>query len=511
MVFPTAEQPRNSYHLWHIFAFPTNRGSIPAVAIPSSWRNSVTGLYSSMVGIIFVSIWVFIVAIIRKRHGDRVLIHRVAFHEEARFMKFQAWTHTNKLKRGSSWTVWIVAVFIVWITNMGIGPAIVSQLVLGEGAPANGDELFFPQAWTNIPSYTNTQKRNNALKPSVLRALSITELNIPKAVDRVQLNQRSLGQRADGQQILQFDYSYNLSAQDFGMQHFNSLGFTIQGSCYTEYGWSQGGDKHNAYLLWNNQTFNITLSPQQFAIPRAFFYTGNSSDTTDGELVGGSNQTYAVVVSTAGKYGFAPGTDPWYLTTDEGPASSAFPDLVLDDRPALSCWETNLWTWGDTPLGDTWYFIYTKPNHTIPTIVRDVLYTALWQPGIITTGQSLDTINLAVADQDLEESFDPGAGSIFKDLHRLLVTTFIWNANIFFDTTLYSVNTTYGTQNLILPENRAAIADFVVFTPDATAMSFVFIIVVPGFVALISLLNWFIGRKIGDNYGPCEQENEHKA
>jgi len=91
------------------------------------------------------------------------------------------------------------------------------------------------------------------------------------------------------------------------------------------------------------------------------------------------------------------------------------------------------------------------------------------------------------------------------------VTTFVWNSNIFFDMTLYNVNTTYGTENLILPKDRAAVADFVVYTSDATAVSLVFIIVVPCFVALISLLNWCIGRKLGDNYGPSEQENGHKA
>jgi hypothetical protein len=500
MVFPTAEQPRNSYYLWRIFVFPTDHGSVPAVAIPSSWRESVTGLYSSMVGIIFIGIWVLIIAIIHRRHKGRAPIYRVAFHEEARFLKFRAWVFDpNWPKRRSSWG-WMAAVFIVWITNMGIGPALVSQLVLGEGAPANGNKLFFPQEWSNISVPNNVQKQNNILKPSVLRALSITELGIPDAVDRVQLNQLNLGQRADGQQILQFDYSYNLSARDFGMQHFSNLGFTVQGSCYTEYGWLQGGGKHNAYFLWNNQTNpwrNITLSQQQLAVPRALFYSGDSSSIGVEQYIA-SNQTYAVLVSTAGKYSFTPSTDPWYLT-DADPTHSK---PVADDRPPLSCWEINAWTWGDTEIGDTWDFIYNKPNLAIPTIVRDVLYSALWQPGIISTGQNLDTINLAVADQDLLQSFDAGSGSIFKDLHRLLVTTFIWNTNIFFDMTLYNASTGYGIQNLILLQDRAAVADFIVYTPDATAMSLVFIIVVPCLVALISLLNWVFGKKLDENYGP---------
>lgn len=91
MVFPTAEQPRDSYHLWRTFVFPTKHGSFPAVAILKSWSSSVTGLYSSMVGIIFVGIWVFIIAIIRRPHRDNSIpIHRVVFHEEERFIKFSA-------------------------------------------------------------------------------------------------------------------------------------------------------------------------------------------------------------------------------------------------------------------------------------------------------------------------------------------------------------------------------------------------------------------------------------
>lgn len=81
---------------------------------------------------------------------------------------------------------------------MGIGPALVSQLVFGEGALANGNELFFLKEWDNITVQNNVQKQNNILKPLILRALSITELNIPDAVNRVQLSQQNLGNRSDG-------------------------------------------------------------------------------------------------------------------------------------------------------------------------------------------------------------------------------------------------------------------------------------------------------------------------
>jgi hypothetical protein len=505
MVFPTAEQPRDSYHLWRTFVFPTKHGSFPAVAIPKSWSSSVTGLYSSMVGIIFVGIWVFIIAIIRRPHHDNSIpIHRVAFHEEERFMKFRAWVFDEKINPttpSGSWR-WMAAVFAVWIINMGIGPALVSQLVLGEGAPANGNELFFPKEWDNITVQNNVQKQNNILKPSILRALSITELNIPDAVNRVQLSQQNLGNRSDGQQILQFDYSYNLTARDFGMQHLSHLGFTVQGSCYTEYGWLQGGGKHNAYLLWNTGDpfwWNVTLSQQQFDFPRAIFTSGNDSSIGVQQTIA-TNKTYAVLVSTAGKTSYTPGTDPWYLTEAADPtSSSSFSQPVLDDRPPLSCWEINAWTWRGTQIGDIWNVIYNKPDHGLPTIMRDVFYTALWQPGIMSTAQNLDTINLAVANQDLSQSFDAGSGSILKDLRRMLVTTFVWNANILFDTTLYSANTLYEIRNLIEPQDRTAVADFVVFTPNATAMSLVFIIVVPCLVVLMFLLNWLIGRELDNN------------
>jgi hypothetical protein len=126
----------------------------------------------------------------------------------------------------------------------------------------------------------------------------------------------------------------------------------------------------------------------------------------------------------------------------------------------------------------------------------------------MSTAQNLDTINLAVANQDLSQSFDAGSGSILKDLRRMLVTTFVWNANILFDTTLYSANTLYEIRNLIEPQDRTAVADFVVFTPNATAMSLVFIIVVPCLVVLMFLLNWLIGRKLDNNYGPSEIVHE---
>jgi hypothetical protein len=55
------------------------------------------------------------------------------------------------------------------------------------------------------------------------------------------------------------------------------------------------------------------LSQQQFDFPRAIFTSGNDSSIGVQQTIA-TNKTYAVLLSTAGKTSYTPGTDPWYLT-----------------------------------------------------------------------------------------------------------------------------------------------------------------------------------------------------
>jgi hypothetical protein len=69
MVFSSgSQQPRNTYHLWRVFDYPTNSGPVTAVAIPSNWRESIVAIYSAMLSFTYIQIWVFIFAAIMRRY-----------------------------------------------------------------------------------------------------------------------------------------------------------------------------------------------------------------------------------------------------------------------------------------------------------------------------------------------------------------------------------------------------------------------------------------------------------
>jgi hypothetical protein len=128
MVFPSgSQQPRNTYHLWRVFDYPTNSGPVRAVAIPSNWRESIVAIYSGMLSFTYIQIWVFIFAAILRRYlhtakrtnpadpDKQEEVRRVAFHEVERFLVFYSWAIDQSVQkpeyRKNSWP------FCTWIKN----------------------------------------------------------------------------------------------------------------------------------------------------------------------------------------------------------------------------------------------------------------------------------------------------------------------------------------------------------------------------------------------------------
>lgn len=158
-------------------------------------------------------------------------------------------------------------------------------------------------------------------------------------------------------------------------------------------------------------------------------------------------------------------------------------------RPVLSCQETSGFTYNNVLISDPWSFIYNKPELNFPDTTRTILYGLLWQPAIITTGLNLDTINLQSSEQEIEYSFDASASSIYQDLQRMLVISYVQTTNILLDTTIHDTNTTSLNTTSLVPnyignDNKTQIADFVVTSPDVATISLIFAIVVPCLAAV---------------------------
>jgi hypothetical protein len=418
------------------------------------------------------------------------------------FWHFRTWIKNHLKPFTSQYAIWVIALGFIWVSNMGIAPALIWALVLGEAAPANINALFFPNPANGSLAHF-AQDLDNIFKPAVLRGLTVAQIGNPEAVHRVQLNETNIGQTPDGEAILQFDYTYNISGVDFGMQHFGDLYFVLRGSCYTEYSWIVPG-LNNSYSLWKNQniTQNVTLNDEQLANPQATFI---NPVTITNPLV--NNNTYAAYVSTSWKSSLTPSTDPWYFTDSSfDPQTNSTSYSVKPNRPPLSCWETGLWTWKGQEIGNPGQFGYNVPG--FPLFHRDVLEYLLWRSPTSFTAARLDTINLAASDQDVLTSFDAGAGSINKDLNRLLVTSFVWNSNILFDLTLNGLSNTYGIPNYIsLSKNLTGAGDFVIYTSNVAALALIFVLVVPIVMILMMIANLVMGHGLEEDYRPRPKED----
>jgi hypothetical protein len=86
----------------------------------------------------------------------------------------------------------------------------------------------------------------------------------------------------------------------------------------------------------------------------------------------------------------------------------------------------------------------------------------------------------------VSQIFDAGASSIQNDLSRLVQAAFIATSNVLTDTTLYPPNSDQKLDNWVA--GLSGVGDFVVWSPDASALSMNVLISIPSLLAGVWLL-----------------------
>jgi hypothetical protein len=518
----------NSYVLLQRFRFPVDNTTRDAIAVTAANGLHLVSLYTLIVKVALSQVWAAIVFLgvaifIQKEHTYNRAAATVGLYNASSsqfgVIKLLIMTYLIPMKREIWYPIlWVVLAGLTMAGSMAASILIPKFLVIGNAAPVNSSAVYFPGSVADGHEISNltTAKAFALTVPYFVRSAGQVELT-PQNSIVVEL------ENSTDPDFVRINYSYNITAADFGLQHAPGLILYVNGSCYTEYGWLAGPTIQNGdsftdiYNLWNGSAniYTFNASTISGGPPFAFFkgtYDLNNSDYT--------NTSYAIVASSINRPSYTASTDPWYKTNPLPLNNSNYPYFVESGRPPLSCWETDRFiyngisSFNGMPISE-WNLtdfnlsaFASLDSGTTTPFLADIIQSVMPYSMMVALGTGLGRSSLKSSTTSaVGYAFNAQTSSILQDLEYLIMASYIATKNIFVETTRFpqagrdntipDVSRTPSsspTWNNAAPP-RPGTGDFVITDPGVATLSVQVLIAIPvamaaaiGAVALLGLL-----------------------
>jgi hypothetical protein len=328
--------------------------------------------------------------------------------------------------------------------------------------------------------------------PSALRAAgSVDSVMTDKKNTSVSVSQPEILQILDnGDLVVQFGYQYNVTGLDLGLQDHPDLTLNVEGSCVTDYSWWNfsaidnpvyPGAYIDVYNVFNDPGNQQAVSKYDGGPTLAYFFANPPTDMP-------TNATWGAIVSSVNRSTYWPSTDPWYRTGPnpllaDNPQSGLAPLMVMPQRPALSCWQNDVWSYRGH-MSDISH-LDAIPGLELPLGIRTILVDNLGVPMIFALGSYLHASSLKSSSTAISDLFDANSSSIFNDFQRLVFASYIATVNTMTETTLYPPGVDIlndVTYNGALIDGTA---EFVIFSNEVVTLSVRSLIVIPTLAVLL--------------------------
>lgn len=487
------EADPSTYLLWKQFSMPTQNGTKHAISVSFEDGKKLISAYTLMVDLIVMQLWALAVLIaistlMRKPHSPNIGAASAAIWNSQgspfTVMKLMA-KYLSCIKKWRDWLymlLWMFAAAVLIAATYVLSIGVPRFLLLGNGAPVNPKSIYIPEVSSDAGLHESYEKFSLKVPASLRAAGSVNSATLQKVTVGNPLRSSGVNRT-----IKQVNYSYEITAAEFGLQHAAGLVLSVEGSCITEYGWLQSSgidcsnttvvDTYNVPGLDLNHPLSIELSLYDGVSPIGYFYLGPEETNT--------NTSFAIAVSSAGRNSFNPGHDPLYAT-----GNTPHHDLytVRAQRPMLSCWENDVWSYhGQTGAASQ---LSNLTNLNMPDGLAKIFSNQfLGMPMIVSLGQRLGSRALQSASTAVGQIFDAGSASMESDLRQLVAASYIASKNILTDTTTINGSLTTLQNAAIDPKTDnlyAGAADFIVTSSDIATISIKVLITIP--VILIFLL-----------------------
>ncbi|OAA65388.1 hypothetical protein SPI_02175 [Niveomyces insectorum RCEF 264] len=512
MIVTTGPQLNGTWLTWKSFWYPDSQGPVWAYSVPNSVANQLNSAYSLMLDILTGQFWILVIStaiflILRRKKVTHAVFKDMMpslWNKNSDLFGAVTETTINMVTKNDnvqpSVRLWltVLVVLALYAGQKALSILVAPKIILANAAPVDPTAIYIPSNAETGNSIVAARFVLNV--PWALRALGTATAAIATLSAFVNVSQETVIGTWNGlggpEDIKQVTYSYRVTGADMGLQRYPDLALTVNGSCFTEYSWYQGSGSLDDSPCINGDLYywfgdpNDTFFASELAgpAPAATFVAGVPN--LRGALPS-SNATWAAIVSAVGKYSFTEGTDPWYRTETRSTNASTdigAPYVVAPGRPALSCWEDNVWSYRGhradvNSLGDL-------PGLDLSAGMQHVLRHYLSVPMVMEMSQYLGTSALVSGSSAIGAVIDAGANRFSTDLERLVVAAYVATTNVLTATTLYP----YGASALVPNDVQSAsgqvidgVADFVVWTPEVAALNLVVVITIPVLLVAIYL------------------------
>ncbi|KAK4447844.1 hypothetical protein QBC34DRAFT_354455 [Podospora aff. communis PSN243] len=534
MVFSQITQPNSSYLTWTKFAYPhAENGPVPAFSVSMELSRYIQSGYTMMSGLIVVNITAIFIAsglwiyLRGSRAGNRVNDISISLwnNREATHMSVIDTLYYSRDALRKWWYYPLVTALLgAWAASVLAGIFLPSKVFLGNAAPVNPTSIYVPPDMRNFTDSTSDQIYFGTFALNVdpyLRAAGAAYIATDDVRSQVMVEKPvSLGswtgpdpidaKKQRTEPIQRINYGYNITGARLGLQRLPKLQLRVTGSCVTNYTWfrktQKGGPYVDAYQSQWKKNGSFDVVGASCAAPSARFKSQPSNIAPDEQ----GNRSWAIIASSVDRLSYTSSTDPWYRTKaldDDQISRLNLTDsfgmkfIVTPGRPVLSCWQSDLWYWGDEGSQKSSNIVNLQAlvgKDLLSDAMVEILQRYFTAPVAYSLGFSLQGSALQSSKTTVGKIFDAGASSMYKDLYYVILSAYIATENTLTDTTLYTNQTTTGgvakvdLPNLAFDSSgkhpRPGVDDFVVFSNNVVALSLTTAIIIP----VLTLGSWLL-------------------
>lgn len=521
MVVTTGPQLNDTWLNWKSFHYPAASGSKWAYSVPTEAAKQINSGYSLMIDMVATQFWMLVIGlyifmILQKKkvndHAFKDLMPQL-WNGRSDLMgavvsKIQAMARktdedgSNQGGRGRIVPIPLIlfAVVALYCGQKAMSILASARVIIDNTAPVNPDAIYVPDG-TDL-SFSMVAARYVLNAPWAMRALGTATASIASLSKYVSVSKAiptgTYNATQTQETIENITYSYQVTGADMGLQKYPNLVLSVKGSCFTEYNWyvspgfidndtNLGAD---VYYPFGDASLVFKASALTGMAPMAVFVPGLIGQPG---TLNNSTATWAALISSVGKSSYSPGTDPWYLTelqsaNDSSSTGAAY--VVASGRPALSCWEDDVWSYGGKNATVT--NLDTLPGLHLSDGMKDILAMYLGVPMVVTMSVNLGSSALLSGLLSLGTIIDASTNSFAQDLERLIVAAYVATTNVLTATTLFPYGASTKVTNKVRSTSgqvKPGVEDFVVWTTEATALDMVVVLTIPILLVVLFLLN----------------------
>ena len=491
---------------------PTSRGTSDAVAVEAWVGHELNSAYTFLLEHIVLLTWGLLVffgsvlswRIYEKKHPHTTITKELWAKRSSPYGMLKLTVKRLVKPKHRIWLIflWIFLSLAFLVAKYAIPIVFARYIIIDQAAPVSAEAISYP-TYNNLVGKAAARDPQSILEifalevPSAIRALGGVDSvhNTVSGTPQVYIDQPETLEPdpLSGDPNQRIDYHYNVTGLDFGLQHYPDLILSVEGSCQTDYTWSNGSAPspsdptviQDFYLMFNQSDLIGSVSLDDGPSPVAQFFVGTNGPET--------NWTWAALISSVNRSSYWGSLDPWYLTVPNTDSDGP-PLRVKQGRPALSCWQNDVWSYRGNSSSVIGLNSKNLPGLELSIATQDIFAHFLGSPKIPVLGTRLGVQALKSASTSYYNVFNASTSSLYSDLERLVFASYVGTVNTLTETTLFAKDSNVENDVLNIDNGLTppGIDEFVIWSPDVITLSVKSLIIIP----VLSASLWLIALAV---------------